>query len=260
MRMDIHDGLSRALGKIAGLTRSQILRIAWANWYTDRCKGGLFNLGFRTQVGIISHFYSKVGLSFHFLPGDNISNSLITTQNSKLVLKLANLEHLTGVQMLDSVIKDVARGIAIHSLQDTYSHQEFIGLYHVVNNCWPWLNIRRKQYGHMDMLNIPDMIDHQWTDQRSGYHIDNSIRGKEALVATASIFGLKEDDIPAAVLDVLKLKNYDERKQAWIRISGTSPVKMRKLHKEYKRKYGKIFKIVAKQQITFVQKWLEEQQ
>jgi hypothetical protein len=146
---------------------------------------------------------------------------------------------------MDQVICDIATGIALHTLQDTFSHQGFIGLWHADNNCWPWQNFRRKQYGHTDMLKIPDMIEHQWTDQRSGTYIDNHDRAKDALIATASVFDVDTADAEfTKILDVINISKYDERKAAWAKLSNTSNVrfstnKAAKLQRAYVKKWVK---------------------
>ena len=175
MRKDFHYYLTCVLALKAGCPREDAELIAWSNQKIDELtKAELY--GVQTQSAPWGNWHDRevqhsVMIPFHFLPGDNPGNRWMVTPRSDMAQGvLKNADNL------------ISLGIALHSLQDTYSHQGFTGWEEEFNRCYPWWNIMNPQppIGHAEMSTTPDEINHIWTDPRTEQIIDNKIRAMAA--------------------------------------------------------------------------------
>ena len=125
----------------------------------------------------------------------------------------------------------VQMGIALHVLQDTFSHQGFSGWNEKLNSCYPWYNPAcvLPNVGHAELQAMPDIANYTWTDPRNGETILNQERVIEALKVTTEFLcqynnkGLsyKKDVINSGIdrmISILNKPEYDERKKGLISV------------------------------------------
>lgn len=210
MQKDFHYYVTYALAKKAGRDAETI---AWANQFTDEMKHARL-YGIQTQSGLIGNWFDHqiqrtVLIPFHFVPGDNLERLWNVTQNSRLVNNI-----------IDDAKGPIELGIALHSLQDTYSHQNFSGWNEENNECIPWLSNLIPPIGHAQVRTDPDEINKKWEDPRTGRKIDNRKRALKAAQRTFEIFGGKWSKIKIEFEAIFAIRSYDERKKTLIKISG----------------------------------------
>ena len=124
MQKDIHYYMTFALALKAGIEFETARDIAWSNQYTDELKEADLH-GIKTQCGRVDDWHvrtvqSDVLVPFHFLPGDFQNSPWVVTPGCKIAKKLCS-------QAICDDKDPIALGIALHSLQDTYSHQGWTG-------------------------------------------------------------------------------------------------------------------------------------
>ena len=230
MQKDVHYYLTYALAIKAGIDTDSALVIAWANQHTDTIKDSDV-YGIQTQVGVSGRWEDEqiqlsVIIPFHFIPGDHPFNEWATTANCRNARRLVD-DSLAGGGLM-------SLGIALHTLQDTFSHANFSGWREDYNSCYPWYYLRSviPNIGHAEMGPVPDMTDRVWVDPRTGIKINNRIVVLDAAKQTFQYLcrknyiasyaeswnGIKEELIP-----ILQIPNYDIRKQAIIDWVGTIP-------------------------------------
>jgi hypothetical protein len=115
---------------------------------------------------------------FHFIPGKDQEYPWKTTPNNFRARRLVNLAWKN---------EDLFQfGVALHGLQDTFSHQGFSGWCEPLNSCFPWyyLESALPNIGHAEMRVIPDVTNYAWTDPRNGKKIYNWKRAMSATKAT----------------------------------------------------------------------------
>jgi len=180
---DIHYYATSALAVKAGFSRDDAQLIAWSNQYTDELTKAELH-GIRTQCGKLDDWYdrtvqSDVLVPFHFLPGDKPEiHKWMVTPNCKLARKIIS-EAVKSTNL-------IRLGIALHSLQDTFTHQNFTGWQEKFNACY-WfsiLPIPLPNVGHTDMGIMPDIVSAEWTDPRNNRKVYNISRGKRSLEQT----------------------------------------------------------------------------
>jgi len=147
MQIDLHHTGTYVLCRIAGMKSCYAEIVAYAAQQVDDAIYGhalkLVSGGAFHQVQTAHSAASgqnldvnnalEVWMPFHFLPNEiNIRNekSQITETNSR-VLKLL-LKNVNDVSKAPIALYRL--GIALHSFEDTYSHQDFIGYYDKYNN------------------------------------------------------------------------------------------------------------------------------
>jgi hypothetical protein len=184
MQKDAHFYMTFAIARLIGFTVSDAKKIAWADQYTDdMTRDDMEKYGVQTQCDLLENWKERevqytVLIPFHFLPGDDPKYPWVTSPNSKLARNLVDLaideRNLYGV------------GIALHALQDTFTHQGFSGWEEKSNSCYPWYYLKSAlpNVGHTEMRTLPDMIDAAWTDPRTGQVIINADRAILAAQAT----------------------------------------------------------------------------
>lgn len=159
-----------------------------------------------TQCSIIAQiFHSALDMqrmmcllqTFHFLPGSyeeqitqksrrtdkqiNIANTIAGSKNAYIILRTALKTH-----------NPYLIGIASHTFLDTWAHQNFTGTFNhfnCINTAFhtPYntdIDSLIPKIGHIDSLNLPDMVSKVWYDYRlRSCVIDNNVRFLEAIKA-----------------------------------------------------------------------------
>jgi hypothetical protein len=193
MEKDFHYDVVYALAKLTEMPRAEI--VAYASQYVDDNSDEQFADGekragyperLRTEDGYfyplmtqcrdpesMTLFVQKyVFVPFHFLPGDDHvvirgkKNPFAVTPDSARGNRIVS-------EALDS--GDPYRiGIALHTFGDSWSHQNFTGLFEQWNSLEPGDPV--SMIGHGDAGKKPDMISESWADKRLG---DVTIRNRE---------------------------------------------------------------------------------
>lgn len=218
MQKDVHFYLTYALSRKAGISASDSKIIAWANQYTDELtKADLY--GIQTQSDVLGNWGDRqvqlsVLVPFHFIPGNNQTHPWKTTHNN------SRARHLVSSAL--SKKNPLQFGIALHGLQDTFSHEGFSGWREDLNSCYPWYYVQSSipNVGHAELRVTPDVVNYVWTDPRDGRRIDNKKRAMSAAKATYDLLvrysgnriGLvKWQKLKASLQLIFKLNSYDKR-------------------------------------------------
>ena len=183
MQKDFHFYVTYALARSAGIKVQHAKEIAWADQYTDDLTDAEL-YGIQTQSEILGNWrHRQVQLSvlvpFHFIPGGTAQSEwpwMVTENNARATaLVQAALTQEDG-------LKRLSLGIALHALQDTFSHQGFSGWEEDKNSCYPWYYVHSAipNVGHAEMLVVPDVVDRKWVDARSNEEIKNPERALRA--------------------------------------------------------------------------------
>lgn len=220
MQKDIHFYTTYALARKAGVSKEDSLHIAWADQFTDDCtEAGLY--GIQTQSRILGNWTDKqiqhtVLVPFHFVPGDY---TWVVRPFSKRIREIT-------AQALNNPFQ---LGIALHTLQDTFSHQGFTGWQEKENACYPfwYLQSTIPNIGHAEMGLLPDITNAKWTDPRTGKTIQNNARALLCAEWTYKFLMGGGDveltiwaDLAISLAQIFREKNYDNRKSALRRLAG----------------------------------------
>ena len=239
MQRDIHMYATLACAKLARYHRLE--EVAWSNYMVDCCKG----FGFHTQANGLTWLWSKAGLYYHFLP---CASDKVVVENSSLAQELVSRAG-----------DPFELGVALHLLQDTFSHQGFTGTISKVNDCFtwgkPWYAIL-PNYGHTDMRKLPDMVDATWFDPRNGETVYNPIRAGRCIKATLRSFPQGHQVDVAPLLEPIE-ESYDERKRMWAAMGGFPDIRFSEIKKEFWQKYKVDFVKAAKRQQAIVKSHLK---
>ena len=245
MRKDVHFFGSFAIAKLIGMDDDEAQLIAWANQYTDErtkaIKGGI-----QTQASPLGNWADKqiqatVIIPFHFIPG---LNWIVTPGNE------------TAVKIAEDAENFYELGIALHALQDTFSHQNFTGWEESHNALLKFDAIFIPNIGHADMRTIPDLVDYEWTDYRTGEKVINKERALECLKCTHKILSeLKAgntcewDDISPKIKEILDIRNYKKRKYAFAELGEYTSLSYKSL-RSFPQKYRKEFDAAARKHLS----------
>ena len=224
---DFHGPATLCVAKEAGLDDDTAKAIAWADWYTDCTR--LTQVKWPHQM-----FFNNPGPYFHF----------------------ADCEKIREYLRADTVLNDdIALGIALHTLQDTYAHKGFFGYCTRKNNTQPWLQYW-PHYGHTGEGHTPDNVDAIWWDGRIRKTIVNRERFSQALFETYRILGgtkpiykWSTNSTAYAILWDESL-DYNARADEWVKAAKVVRPKQKN---EMLAKYGTAFKAAAKRQKLFFQ-------
>ena len=234
--------MTYALARKAGLPAQIAKQIAWANYHTDTVKRAAL-YGVQTQIK--SHplgnwsdrqIQHTVIVPFHFVPGDDPKLPWKCTRNSKRVRHLVE----------ESILCSFQFGIALHALQDSFSHENFSGWREGLNSCWPWdPRSILPNIGHTEMGREPDIAHRVWTDPRSEQRIDNKLRVLGAAQATYEFMACSSeaepwDDVLQAVTPLLH-KSYDERKDGLRKLAGNGVLSYRQLNSDFENRHRRAF-------------------
>lgn len=259
MQKDFHYYMTFALAMKAGTDHDTAKAIAWSNQYTDELtEADLY--GTQTQCGLLGNWkdrivQEKVLIPFHFPPGDNKENRWIVTPNSRIAKEVCS-EAVASVDLF-------RLGIALHSLQDTFSHQFFTGWEEPFNGA-KWYHLipaLMPDIGHTCVGRDPDIISAVWTDPRTGETIRNYKRARAAAIETykwllkytgqyeaKNYHWLEESLIP-----FWKINSYDNRKEwllEWAALPAYDRYKSFEPPADYKQEFIK----AARQQQSLVAK------
>ena len=230
MQKDVHFYLTYALAMKIGIPPDSAEKIAWADQYTDDLtKADLY--GIQTQSDILGNWGDRqvqlsVLIPFHFIPGSDSNHPWMTTRNSKRARRLVNLAKNNLFQL----------GIALHGLQDTFSHEGFSGWEEEFNSCfnkWYYIKSVIPDVGHAELRVTPDVANYVWTDPRNGRKIDNKIRTMSAAKATYDFLvkffnpGIEPDvwqNLRKELIWIFRLKSYDKRIDNICILSGNDQI------------------------------------
>lgn len=230
MQKDVHFYLTYAVARHVGIGPQKAKEIAWADQYTDDLTKTELH-GIQTQCGTLGNWGDKqiqlsVLIPFHFIPGGSPASTWpweVTEDNARAQALV------TAALTREPTLTRCALGIALHALQDTFSHQGFSGWQEKRNSCGFWYLL--PNIGHTDMRHDPDDVGKTWTDPRTKKRIVNRWRALRAARRTfdvlAEYHGL---DQPAArwhvlkqkLLPILKEKTYDNRKKKLATLAGNA--------------------------------------
>lgn len=246
MQKDIHFYLTYALAKKLGINDENAEKIAWADQYTDEL-GEAELYGIQTQSPIIGNWSDaqiqmSVLIPFHFVPGEDKKHPWMTTENSKRANSLLNA-------VSDNLFQF---GIALHALQDTFTHQGFSGWKEKLNDCFPWYYMKSAlpNIGHAEMQVVPDVVNYIWTDPRNGQKIDNKQRALRAAKATLNALaklGTQKNvkmiwsSVKPKLKRYFKIESYDKRIDKICALSGNKTIDFNKVNKKIEKKYKKDF-------------------
>lgn len=233
MQKDIHFYGTLAMAVKAGIEPDIALQIAWANQFTDDCTDAS-EYGTVTQCKSLTNWadpvvQENVIIPFHFVPGGEGENPWIVQANRRAVTALMPT-------MLDPT--DIFRlGIALHMVQDSYSHQGFSGWEEKGNerNSWWYLNWL-PAIGHTQVGVAPDVTDGVWRE--NGVQVDNSSRAFWSLEAGVSWLRTyatdrsQEIDYEQLGIDtagVCESAGYENRKQMFRDMAGLPDVRYSRL-------------------------------
>jgi hypothetical protein len=183
-------------------------------------------------------------IPFHFLPGDDTDWEWKTTENSSRSRRLVQ----AAVRSKDPV----RLGIALHVLQDTFSHQGFSGWNEKRNSCYPWYYLKSSlpNVGHAEMMAIPDMVDRKWYDPRTNEEIRNWQRASRAARATLLSLARFAGGANGMTLwqqfrdqlrTIFRTPNYDERKQLLRDLAGQPTLRYSKIEDSFKAQHSTAF-------------------
>lgn len=248
MQKDFHFYVTYALARSIRINKTDAQLIAWANQYTDELKrADLY--GIQTQAGTLGNWGDEqiqftVLIPFHFIPGDDPAWPWKTTEKSRRALEL--------VRRAEESKDPIRLGMALHMLQDTFSHQGFSGWREERNSCYPWYHMmdRAPNVGHAEMRTIPDQIEEVWKDPRdeAGGEINNRERCMGAAQSTfESLVRWQQfakpvthpvdwDEIRGEISRIFEISRYDDRKQELRKLSGQPDLRYSKITKSMEKR------------------------
>jgi hypothetical protein len=264
MQKDFHFYVTYALAVKAGIPEEDARLLACADQFTDRLTTADV-YGIQTQCDMVDNWGDKqiqftVLIPFHFLPGDDAEWAWKTTENSQRARKLVQ----AAVRSKDPV----RLGIALHVLQDTFSHQGFSGWNEPGNSCYPWYYLKSSlpNVGHAEMMAIPDMVDRKWYDPRTNEEIKNWQRAGRAARATllplarfaegtsgTTLWQQLRDQLRA----VFRTPDYDERKQLLRVLAGNPTLRYSEIEESFKADHSTRFAQAANNHLADAVKLFE---
>ncbi len=258
MQKDVHFYMTYALAIGAGLPVIRAERIAWADQFVDDLTDPK-PYGIQTQCAVVGSDWADaqkqgtVLVPFHYVPGDESGNKRwMVTANSKRIRAIIEKALESG--------HDLQLGIALHVLQDSYSHQGFSGWECESNAVWPWYYLRAAipNIGHAELGPLPDIADEVWTDPRTGKHIVNPTRVRLAAIATNDVLPVESNsdrylDLFGKVNAALAAGSYGERKAAFCRMAGLdAEYRYSSITKRMRRDYGRSFATAVRRHLGTV--------
>lgn len=227
MQKDTHFYLTYAIARQIGIDKDVAERIAWADQFTDELTEGDIH-GIQTQSAVLGNWddaqiQMSVLVPFHFLPGDSNDHPWMTTPDSTRA-KILITEALESGD-------EYRLGIALHTYQDTFSHQGFSGWREELNSCFPWYApiSSLPNIGHAEMRATPDIVSTVWTDPRNNELVKNWERATDA--AHATFRALERWHLPnqpdnlwgvikPKLVTIFKTPDYSDRKAELVALSG----------------------------------------
>ena len=247
MQKDVHFYVTYALARKVGLADGDAETIAWADQYTDDLTEADLH-GIQTQSEIFGNWADRqiqmsVLVPFHYIPGSDPVHPWMTTRNSDRARKLVNNAATNDLYQL---------GIALHGLQDTFSHEKFSGWREDLNSCFHWSHLKSglPNVGHAEMQVIPDVVSYVWTDPRDGQRIDNKQRTLSAAKVTYDFLvkffnpGIDASEwlkVKKNLIHIFKMDSYDKRVDALCVYSGNDRIDYKDVRGKYERDYKTAF-------------------
>ncbi|MFC1724560.1 DUF6765 family protein [candidate division KSB1 bacterium] len=257
MQKDIHFYLTFALAKKAGISEESAQKIAWANQYTDDMTEPEEH-EIQTQCGLAGNWadhqiQATVLVPFHFIPGKDNEHPWKTMPNNANARRLVR----EGIKAGDPI----QLGIALHGLQDTFSHQGFSGWKESLNSCFPWYYVTSAlpNVGHAEMRVVPDVVSQNWTDPRTNKKISNKVRALSAAKATLELLCKfsNEKDFAAKWLEaepklrtIFKATVYDARKEQLKILSGNKNIRYSEIRKNIEKNHKGDFIFAARRHLS----------
>lgn len=205
--------------------------LAWSNWMVDCTTLTTCNAATWLLPGA-----GRRMKAFHFIPGTNGFWCDIPDYN----MRLRDLIGRAGDW--------IELGIALHALQDSYSHQDFVGGFSKHNSGFAyasWWRSVSPNFCHNDFVKLPDMYDAVWYDPRTELIVDNEKRFDAAAAYVRAVM-----KAPPRQTRVFPTVRYDDRKRKWEEEAGVQPFE--DIHKDYWSKYGRKWQKAAVRQRTFI--------
>lgn len=257
MQKDVHFYLTYLLAIKAGVEPEEAEKIAWADQYTDDLtEADLY--GIQTQSALLGNWSDRqiqlsVLVPFHFLPGEGRDHPWVTTRNCPRARKLV----ITAWSAKDPF----QLGIALHVLQDTFSHEGFSGWQEEVNACFPWYYVESAipNVGHAELRAIPDVVNYVWTDPRDGRRVDNRQRAMAAARVTFDFLSKFYNpqipksvwqDLKAELRQAFKIQSYDERKQRLRDLAGSRDIRYSEVNQRLKPVHRDEFILAARRHLS----------
>ena len=200
MDTEFHYWLTGLLAKKAGFGDDEASTIAYASEFVDENdvlfhiknkSGGEYSNYISQTMNILKpkNRLLRIYPIFHFIPGEpsalsarrkdgkmHLLNTTPNSDNANEMIEAAFKSHL------DTRLYRI--GVASHSYVDTWAHQNFVGWYDYFNNIG--LDIK-PDIGHADGEHHPDMISHQWVDNRL---VESDVNNRSRfLSASEALFG-----------------------------------------------------------------------
>lgn len=231
MQKDFHYHCIGVLAKAAGFDKRDALTIAYASQYVDDSTesepiqvGKLMFDPVRTaHKGLKAFDWSiqkRVYIPFHFIPPNPIRsprNTFVTAPNSPFALRI--LKEACEEQL--ELRRLIRIGVALHTLADTWAHQEFSGrqhnendvecIYHRKGKKWKHLLLENfyldilPQIGHTEAAHFPDQSFLTWkyTRKLTNEEVERN-NTNEFLTAAETIYHrLREVDKPKSHTPIL---------------------------------------------------------
>lgn len=258
MQKDVHFYLTYVLARNAGIRPQAAQQIAWADQYTDDLTETELH-GIQTQCAKLGNWGDKqiqlsVLIPFHFIPGGTPGSAwpwAVTEDNARAQALV------TAALNRKPALTRCALGVALHGLQDSFSHQGFSGWEEKKNACGFWYLL--PNIGHADMGHVPDDVSKTWTDPRTEKRIVNRWRvlraARRSFDVLAEYSGLAQPGLAWTALKqklvpILKEKNYDKRKQKFAALAGNANLRYSKLKKRAWNKHKVAFVRAAAQHLS----------
>lgn len=243
MQKDVHFYLTYALARKVGICAKDARLIAWADQFTDDNHKAELH-GMRTQCAVYKDWYDRtvqhdVIVPFHFIPGDG--DWLVTPDSTRAQF------------LVEKALNNLFRlGIALHTLQDTFSHQGFTGWDEKANAVFwfDYIDSPMPNVGHASLFKNPDIANLLWQDLRTGKWIDNRKRVIAAAKATYDALQKLYDQSPKTnwpeikvwlevLLEIEGRDAYDIRKSELSKFAGDKKLRYSKL--KFEKKYKSAF-------------------
>ena len=196
MDIEFHYYITYILAKKAGFSADDSAVIAYACQHTDD-NTYHYCINFETETPYLNIVSQTMDITkpqekrkiiyplFHFFPGDPMSPSA-QRKDGKTNLFNTTPDSENARKMFEEGMKSgnlYRIGIAAHVYADTWAHQNYCGLKDDFNAMDSLAGALIPNIGHADAAHNPDLVRHEWVDDRliaRNCHIDNTKRFIEA--------------------------------------------------------------------------------
>lgn len=250
MQKDMHFYMTYAVARRVGVEADKACKLAWADQFTDDLtQAASYGIQTQTKVDLSGNWADgqiqlTVLVPFHFVPGEDHHAPWTTTPNCRIAGDLIDAASTSG--------NTLRFGIALHALQDTFSHAGFSGWREKANSCYEKshpLSIVHN-IGHAEMGTIPDEVHRVWIDPRSGDEIDNRKRAMACARATfdAIVCHLQPDvdpgqwcDLQSDLQPIFEMSSMGDRKDSLRSLAGVPELRYRDVTRDFSSLYDTDF-------------------